>query len=326
MMIISASRRSDVPAFYGKWLVNRLRAGEVLVRNPMQSKQVSRILLSSETVDALVFWTKNPENFFSCLPEIDALGYSYYFLFTLTPYDATLEPSVPEKGKMVDVFRRLSRLVGAERVVWRYDPVVLTDRFTHAWHAAAFTRLAGELSGYTERCIISFLDDYRKIRSRMRNISYTLPDQMAMGELAALFADAAGRQGIALFTCSHDIDLSPHGIMHSRCIDADLIEQISGCKVLGVKKAGSQRHACGCIESRDIGSYNTCTHGCLYCYAVSSQAKACSARQKYDPLSPMLCDSLRGDETITTVALRKKVTTSAHLLDSFRQQGELFAP
>jgi hypothetical protein len=299
-MIISASRRTDIPAFYGEWLLNRLRAGEVLVRNPMQSKQVSRILLTPQTVDALVFWTKNPENFLLHLPEIDGFGYPYYFLFT--PYDATLEPGVPEKAKMVEVFRRLSRLVGPEKVVWRYDPVVLTDRFTPAWHAEVFSQLAKGLSGYTERCIISFLDDYRKIRSRMRNIRYTLPEKTMMGELAGQFADAADQQGIALFTCSQDIDLSCHGIMHSRCIDADLVEHISGCRLLRVKKAGSQRHACGCVESRDIGSYNTCTQGCLYCYAVSSQAKAGVARQQYDPLSPMLCDSLRGNETIHTAS------------------------
>ena len=301
-MIISASRRTDIPAFYGEWLLNRLRAGEVLVRNPMQSKQVSRILLSPESVDALVFWTKNPENFLTCLPEIDALGYSYYFLFTLTPYDATLEPGVPEKGKMAEVFRRLSCLVGAERVVWRYDPVVLTERYTPAWHVESFGRLAEELSGYTERCIISFLDDYRKIRSRMRDTGYMLPEKRLMGELAALFADTAGKQNIALFTCSQDIDLSCDGIMHSRCIDADLVERISGCRLLRVKKSSSQRHACGCVESRDIGSYDTCTHGCLYCYAVSSQTKACASYQQYDPLSPMLCDSLRGTETIHTVS------------------------
>ncbi len=297
-MIISASRRTDIPAFYGEWMLNRLRAGEVLVRNPMQSKQVSRILLTPQTVDALVFWTKNPENFLPCLPEVDALGYSYYFLFTLTPYDATLEPGVPEKGRIVEVFRRLSRLIGPERVVWRYDPVVLTDRYTPSWHVEEFGRLAGELSGYTERCIISFLDDYRKIRGRMRNTGYILPDKVLMGELAALFAEASSRQGIALFTCSQDVDLSCHGIRHSRCIDADLVEYISGRRLLRVKKAGSQRHACGCVESRDIGSYNSCTHGCLYCYAVSSQTKASLASEGYDPASPMLCDTLNGDEII----------------------------
>ena len=309
-MIISASRRTDIPAFYGEWLVNRLRAGEVLVRNPMQSKQVSRILLTPDAVDAIVFWTKNPEKFISRLPEIDALGYAYYFLFTLTPYDATLEPAVPEKGKILEVFRRLSRLIGPERVVWRYDPVVLTDRFTPEWHTAAFSRLAGELSGYTDRCIISFLDDYRKIRSRMRDIRYVLPDTAAMGELAGRFADAAGKQGIALLTCSQDIDLSCHGIMHSRCIDAELIERISGRRLLRVKKDSSQRHACGCVESRDIGSYNTCGHGCLYCYAMSSQAKTFAAGQGYDSLSPLLCDALRGDETVTTVAAARKHITS----------------
>ena len=311
-MIISASRRSDIPAFYGEWMLNRLRAGEVLVRNPIQSKQVSRILLTPQTVDALVFWTKNPENFLPSLPEIDALGYSYYFLFTLTPYDATLEPGVPEKGRIVEVFRRLSRLIGPERVVWRYDPVVLTDRYTPAWHVEEFGRLSGELSGYTERCIISFLDDYRKIRGRMCNTGYILPDKAMMGELAGAFADEAGKRGITLFTCSQDVDLSCHGILHSRCIDADLVEHISGRQPLRVKKACSQRHACGCVESRDIGSYNSCAHGCLYCYAVSSQAKASLVRQQYDSLSPMLCDSLRGDETIHTASYPQPQRISDH--------------
>ena len=278
----------------------------------------------SDIVDAIVFWTKNPENFLPRLPEIDALGYAYYFLFTLTPYDATLEPGVPEKGKILEVFRRLSRLIGPERVVWRYDPVVLTDRFTPEWHTAAFSGLAGQLSGYTERCIISFLDDYRKIRSRMRDIRYVLPGTATMGELAGRFADAAGKQGIALFTCSHDIDLSRHGIMHSRCIDADLVERISGRRMLRVKKDSSQRHACGCVESRDIGSYNTCGHGCLYCYAMSSHTKVLAACKSCDPLSPLLCDELRGDETVTTVRVRKHITSVASLPSAGLLQEELF--
>jgi hypothetical protein len=323
-MIISASRRSDIPAFYGEWLLNRLKAGEVLVRNPMQSKQVSRILLSAETVDALVFWTKNPEPFLSRLPEIDALGYSYYFLFTITPYDATLEPGVPDKSSTIETFKRLSKLVGPEKVVWRYDPVVLTDLFTPEWHSASFFRLAEALSGYTERCIISFLDDYRKVRSRMRNIRYTLPDKQDIGELALLFANIARLHGMSLYTCSHDIDLSCHGVMHSRCIDGELVEHITGRRVTGVKKDSGQRHACGCVESRDIGFYDTCPHGCLYCYAVSSQAKASAAHEAFDPASPMLCDRLRGDETITTPTLRKRAASPRSHADSGPHQGELF--
>ena len=298
-MIISASRRSDIPAFFGEWFVHRLHAGEVLVRNPMQPKQVSRISLSPRLVDAIVFWTKNPANFLSRLPEIDRLGYACYFLFTLTPYDAAIEPGVEDKRLVIEVFKQLSRLIGPDKVVWRYDPVILSDVYTPAWHRASFDRLAEELSGYTERSIISFFDDYRKVRTRMRNIRYTIPDKVLMGEMAGMFAETASRNGIALCTCSEDIDLSQHGIMHSRCIDSELVERISGRQMNGRKKDSRQRKACGCVESRDIGSYNTCTHGCLYCYAVSSQAKACIARQHYDPFSPMLCDSLKGDETIT---------------------------
>ncbi|MEI8186173.1 MAG: DUF1848 domain-containing protein [Chlorobiaceae bacterium] len=298
-MIISASRRSDIPAFYGDWLLHRLQAGEVLVRNPMQSKQVSRISLSPDQVEAIVFWTKNPANFLPRLPEIDRLGYDYYFLFTLTPYDAALEPGVEDKHSIIEIFRRLSRLIGPEKVVWRYDPVILTDVYTPAWHAASFHKLAKELSGYTERCIISFFDEYRKLRIRMSNICYTMPDKVLMAEIAERFADSAGRTGIALYTCSQDIDLSQCGIMHSRCIDSDLVGRITGRPITGAKKDSKQRKNCGCVESRDIGSYNTCTHGCLYCYAVTSHAKACTARQTFDPDSPMLCDTLKGDETIT---------------------------
>ncbi len=322
-MIISASRRSDIPAFYGDWFMNRLRAGEVLVRNPMQPKQVSRILLTPETVDAFVFWTKNPEKFLPHLPEIDALGYSYYFLFTLTPYDATLEPGVPEKGKILDLFRQLSRLIGPEKVIWRYDPVVLTDRFTPAWHAETFSRFANELSGYTERCVISFLDEYRKVKGRMRDIHYHLPNTDEMGELAARFADAARCHGMALFTCSYDVDLSRDGIMHSRCIDADLIERISGRQLQHKKKDNNQRNRCGCVESRDIGSYNSCGHGCLYCYAVDSHPKASAAQQCSNTMSPLHCDTLRGDETIVTTR-RKIYGKAGGLSGSTLMQTELF--
>ena len=298
-MIISASRRSDIPAFFGEWFVHRLHAGEVLVRNPMQPKQVSRISLSQDNVDAIVFWTKNPASFLSRLPEIDRLGYAYYFLFTLNPYDVAIEPGVEDKRLVIEVFKQLSRRIGPEKVVWRYDPVIISDLYTPAWHRVSFDRLAEELSGYTERCIISFFDDYRKVRTRMRTIGYTIPDKVLMEEIAGMFADSANRNGISLYTCSQDVDMSQYGIMHSSCIDSDLVGRITGRQMTGRKKDSRQRSTCGCVESRDIGSYNTCTHGCLYCYAVSSQEKACIAHQHYDPFSPMLCDALKGDETVT---------------------------
>ncbi len=268
--------------------MNRLRAGEVLVRNPMNYSQMSRIPLTPESVDGIVFWTKNPANFIPFLPEIDALGYHYYFLFTLNPYNDELEPGIPDKEPIIETFRQLSTLLGPERVVWRYDPVILTDRCTPAWHAREFLRLSEKLSGYTAQCVISFLDEYRKQQRRMAEIPYTLPDKQQMASLAGMFADAARERGISIATCSHDIDLSALGIAHSRCIDGDLVERISGRKLQRLKKDSRQRHHCGCVESRDIGSYNTCAHGCRYCYAVASHPAASAAMRACDPLSPLL--------------------------------------
>ncbi|TLU84775.1 MAG: DUF1848 domain-containing protein [Chlorobium sp.] len=298
-MIISASRRSDIPAFYSGWFMNRLRAGEVLVRNPMQPRQVSRIELSPDTVDGIVFWTKNPADFLQNLPEIDAMGYRYYFLFTITPYGSTIEPGLPGKQSVIETFRQLSGMIGPERTVWRYDPVILTPELTPELHTKAFERLSEELAGYTERCILSFLDEYRKVKARMRHIPWSLPDRAVMSALAEQFFRTAEGHGIRLFTCSEDIDLSCSGIGHSRCIDRELMERIGGRALQGVRKDQGQRKACGCMESRDIGTYDTCAHGCLYCYAISSHQAVSRARHSFDPFSPMLCDRLRGDEVIS---------------------------
>jgi hypothetical protein len=320
-MIISASRRSDIPAFYGQWFMNRLRAGEVLVRNPMQPKQVSRIVLSPEAVDGIVFWTKNPADFLSCLPEIDAMGYRYYFLFTITPYGRVFEPGLPEKKSLIETFRQLSRMIGRERTVWRYDPVILTSELTPEWHQKAFGRLAEELSGFTERCILSFLDEYRKVKNRMRHIPCITPDKAVMSGLAERFSRKAEEHGIALFTCSEDIDLACSGIGHSRCIDSELIKRIGGRPPCGIRKDPGQRRGCGCMESRDIGAYDTCAHGCLYCYAVSSQRTASRALQTVDLFSPMLCGRLQGDELIRKASGKKKKADTVSVL----KPDDLFA-
>ncbi len=310
-MIISASRRSDIPAFYGEWFMNRLRAGEVLVRNPMQQKQVSRIGLSPETVDGIVFWTKNPAPILPYLQEIDAMGYRYYFLFTLTPYGNDLEPGLPEKSMVIETFRQLSGMIGPERTVWRYDPVILTPELTPEWHLKAFGRLAQKLSGYTERCILSFLDEYRKVKNRMRQIPCVNPDRAVMKMLAEQLSRTAAGHGIRLFTCSEDIDLSGSGIGHSRCIDRELVERIGGKPLRNMRKDHGQRKECGCMESRDIGVYDTCVHGCLYCYAVSAHQAAIRARHSFDPSSSILCDRLRGDEIIRTAPRKGKKAVTA---------------
>lgn len=163
-MILSASRRTDIPAFYADWFLNRLREGYVLVRNPMNYHQVSKVRLAPENVDCIVFWTKNPSHFIEKLPEIDNLGYRYYFQFTLNPYGKSIEENLPDKNALVETFKRLSDQCGPEKVIWRYDPIFVGDDYPVDYHAEQFARLANRLEGYTEKCIFSFLDPYAKIQ------------------------------------------------------------------------------------------------------------------------------------------------------------------
>uniref|UniRef100_Q3AR19 DUF1848 domain-containing protein n=1 Tax=Chlorobium chlorochromatii (strain CaD3) TaxID=340177 RepID=Q3AR19_CHLCH len=298
-MIISASRRTDIPAFYGEWFINRLRVGEVLVRNPMQPKQVSHIALTPETIDALVFWTKNPNPFFRYLAEIDAFGYPYYFLFTITPYDTTIEPHVPTLEKRIAHFQYLAKRIGAERVVWRYDPILFTKTLSPTWHIAAFRHIANALSGYTKRCIISFIDNYRKVRRNMASLPLITPNEGMITQLLQTFTNIAEQQQINLQVCREEIDVTHYGIANGSCIDRSLVEQLCGRPLVGIGKDKNQRKTCGCIASRDIGRYDTCLHGCRYCYAVSNHAKAAAAYKNFNPDTPLLCNELCGNETIT---------------------------
>lgn len=296
-MIISASRRTDIPAFYGEWFINRLKAGEVLVRNPMNTKQVTRVYLSPDKVDCIVFWTKNPGDFIKYLPQIDSMGYKYYFLFTLTSYDQSVEVNVDKKKKIIDIFKQLSDAVGKEKIVWRYDPILFTSIFDKDYHFKWFEYLAQNLSGYTDECIISFLSFYNKVKRNMRDIECVLPE-MAMIELfAEHFSGTSKKHGITLYTCSHEFELDKYGIGHAKCVDDQIIEKITG-KILRLKKDKSQREECGCMESKDIGAYNSCNHGCIYCYANYSEEKVSLNVSGYDPYSPMLCDSLTGNEIV----------------------------
>ena len=297
-MIISASRRTDIPAFYGDWFVNRLKAGYVYTRNPFSRKQITKIPLSPDNVDCIVFWTKNPSDFIRHLDFIDGEGFRYYFLFTLNPYDSSLEKNLPEKSEVLKTFKTLSKRLGKSRVVWRYDPVVLTDKTDPEYHRKQFSYLAGELKGYTEKCIISFLDQYQKVRKNMVRINTAIPDMSMMKDIVSSFSSAAEKNSIKLSSCAGEYDFSEEGAEKGKCIDERLIESLTGYRIKAVKDS-SQRKECLCITSRDIGSYNTCLHQCLYCYANLSRKAVLQNSGNYDPLSEMLCDNLKGDETIS---------------------------
>lgn len=304
-MILSASRRTDIPAFYADWFLNRLREGYVLVRNPMNYHQVSKVRLAPENVDCIVFWTKNPSHFIEKLPEIDNLGYRYYFQFTLNPYGKSIEENLPDKNALVETFKRLSDQCGPEKVIWRYDPIFIGDDYPVQYHAEQFDHLARQLNGYTEKCIFSFLDPYAKIQKAIRQLGIEPPDADAMNGIAQSFAEIAQPMDIKLETCAEEIDLENYGISHARCIDGGLIERTIGCP-LNVGKDPSQRSICGCVSSIDIGSFNTCTHGCKYCYANYGKQAVFKNQASHNPNSPLIFGEL-GEQDVVKPRKEKDV-------------------
>ena len=301
-MILSASRRTDIPAFYMPWLMNRLRAGEVLIQNPYNPNQVSRVRLSPDTVDCIVFWSKNPAPLLGLCDEIAAMGYAFYVQYTLTPYGAALEPGLPPETERLETFLRLSDMLGAQRVVWRYDPVIVSDAFPARWHLVQFRRLAEALRGNTDACIFSFADAYAKLRRTAPELVRTLQREEACA-LASGFAETAQRCGMKLCACAEPFDLRECGVSPARCIDARRIEQILDCPIREMRDKG-QRPACGCMQSIDVGAYDTCPHGCRYCYANRSGDCATERFARHDPAAPMLTGFPRPGQKITDRPVR----------------------
>lgn len=294
-MIFSASRRTDIPAYYSDWLLGRLQAGEVLVRNPMQQRQVARIPLTQSTIDGLVLWTKNP---LPLLPKLATLAnYPYYVQFTLTAYGADVEPFLPPKDVLLSAFQKLARESGENRVLWRYDPIIYNKRYTKEEHIRIFQKYAQSLSGYTDVCTVSFLDVYRKIQKNLQQIGVTFPSREEKIELLVTLAAIAKEAGMALFTCAEDLgDLSGYGVAPAACIDAERIVRISG-KQMKAKRDTNQRTNCCCAQSIDIGAYDSCQNGCLYCYANVNRTRVLANAAAHNPASPLLFGTLHeGDQ------------------------------
>jgi len=297
-MIISASRRTDIPAFYTPWFMNRVREGFLLTRNPFNPHQLKRVSLLPDEVDAIVFWTRNPSMLMPHLQELDRLGYRYYFQYTLTGYPRNLEATVPRPRKAIQTFSELSDRIGPDRVVWRYDPILLSNMVDSNEHKRLFSKIASLLAGRTRRVVISFFDPYKKTQrnlSRIDGLVYSdiTQDRGAMSDLARFMFGEANSHGMSIESCAELSDLQSAGIPPGKCIDAGLINTLFGLSVDEAKDPG-QRKECGCVKSVDIGAYNTCLHGCAYCYATFSQGTVRSNRKKHDPHSPLLLGGVEG--------------------------------
>ena len=295
-MILSVSRRTDIPNYYADWFYNRIKEGFLCVRNPMNFHQVSRIELSPEVVDCIVFWTKNPEPMMERLEELSS--YPYYFQFTLTGYGKDVEPGVPHKReKMIPVFQKLSEKIGKQKVIWRYDPVIFTGTYTPEYHLKAFEQIAGALNGCTDKCVISFGDVYAKNKKNMEVMGAYEADPSVLLDFSKKISEIARANGMTVGSCSEMIDLSACGIGHNSCIDKALIEEIIGCKIK-TSKDKNQRPECGCVESIDIGRYDTCKNGCRYCYACDSRCSVIKNCGRYDEKAPLLCGILTEEDKI----------------------------
>lgn len=293
-MILSASRRTDIPAYYSGWLIHRLQAGYCLVRNPVNFHQVSRIALSPEIVDCIVFWTKNPLPMLGKLSILDAMGYRYYFQYTITPYGNPIERYLPDKQVLVDCFSQLAGRLGREHMVWRYDPIILNDTLDIAWHRKEFHRLCQTLQGYTDTVVISFVDQYAKVKTNfIRPIGV---DEML--ELAGYLGQTAKRYGMRASACCEAVDFTKAGVRQSSCIDRTRIEKICGYP-LKIGRDKNQRAGCGCCESIDIGAYDTCPNGCIYCYAGHSPALIEKKRRQHDPYGELLVGQPGENDRIT---------------------------
>ncbi len=296
-MIISASRRTDIPAFYAQWFINRIRAGHCAVPNPFNRKQVSHISLRPEDVTNIVFWTRNPKPLIHYLKELDTLGFRYYFQYTVMNNPRLIDTMTPSLSYSLKIFKKLSDLIGPEKVIWRYDPVMISNITDIKFHRDTYKQIAETLKNYTQRSVISLLDFYPKLKKRLKVLKESGVEIVDcdnrpgknFDELLYSLADAAEQCSMEIVSCAEDPDLKRYNIQPGKCIDDIYIKRVFGIDATH-KKDPSQREACGCVVSRDIGVYNTCLSGCQYCYATTSFEKASVLHDKHDPDSASMVD------------------------------------
>lgn len=324
-MIISASRRTDIPAFYTPWFIRRVRAGYCTVPNPFNRNQVSYVSLKPEDVDVIVFWTRNPAPLIPYLDELDARGLRYYFQYTVLDNPRALDPKSPPLPAALKTFRRLAERIGPQKVIWRYDPIVFTPHTEAEFHRDAFARIAAALRGFTQRVVISVMDRYPKAEKRLATLeAHGFPLNEALTQtpaFEALMRDLvaiATENGMEIVSCAEDLDLTPYGVRPGKCVDDDYIRRVFGLEVTH-KKDPHQREACGCVVSKDIGAYDTCLFGCQYCYATRSFDRARQQHAAHNPESPSL---IGWYESVLPTKDEKPTTGVQQLPLGFDQQND----
>lgn len=309
-MIINTGQRTDIPAFYPKWLANRFKEGIVCVRNPFNPEQVSRYRLSPETVDVVGFCSKNPAPFF---PYMDLIrNYGQYWFVTITPYGRDIEPNVPDKHKILEDFKTLSTMVGTNSIGWRYDPILVNDRYTVEYHLKAFEQMAASLSGYTQTVVISFIDLYEKVKRNFPEVrAVSRQDQHYLGKE---IINIAKGYGMVVKPCGEGQFLSEYGADCSGCMTVATYEKAIGQRLIVPNKKPARKE-CACYLSGDIGAYDSCGHLCRYCYANNDLEAVKRNMKLNDPDSPFLIGNYKEGDVIHDVKMESYIDNQLSFLD-----------
>lgn len=306
-MILNVSTRTDIPAFYSEWFVQRIKEGFVLVRNPYNQRQVSEIKLTPDVVDCIVFCTKDPRPMMKYLPTLKALGYTFCFQMTLTPYDQTIETNIKNKEQLEDAFIVLSKQVGKEKCIWRYDPILVDDVYTVERHIQEFKRMITKLHPYINTIIISFITIYKRIEGLFKEVT-----SIQKREIASAFVKIASTYDISIQSCTYNQQLEQYGVRSTSCMDQAYLEKITGYP-LDIEK-NSNREYCHCCSSMEIGSYDSCNHGCRYCYACGNKEQIIRNNKQHDIYSPLLIGNVQPTDKV----IKRKVESNKITQLSFK--------
>jgi hypothetical protein len=293
-MIINTGSRTDIPAFFSEWFYNRIKEGEVLVRNPYYPQQVTRYKLSPDVVDCINFCTKNPQPMLERMSELDK--FHQFWFVTITPYGREIEPNVPPKKQVMETFKKLSDLVGVNAVSWRYDPIFINEKYTVDFHLNAFENMAKNLSGYVDSCVVSFIDLYAKTKKNFPDVKEVTKEEQRL--ITKEFVEIGKSYGIQIKMCCEKKELKQYGADISGCMTKAVIERAIGSALEIPKGRTAARQECECLLGSDIGMYNTCNHGCIYCYANYNREIVVQNIKQHNPKSPFLIGGYREGDII----------------------------
>jgi len=312
-MILNTGARTDTVQFYSEWLLKRFEEGYVYTRNPLFPNKVTRYELSPEKIDLVMFCSKNYKPILKRLHEITD-KYRTYFHYTITAYGKDVEPLVPPIDESIDTLIELSKQVGKQRIAWRYDPVLLTDKYTVEVHAKTFEYMAERLVPYIDRCIFSFVEMYKKLETNMPEIMPLTDGDK--DRIAEILGKIAKKYSLHLQTCGTNGDYTKYGIHISGCATLEVLGAANSCEFKDLKHKGL-REGCHCIESRDIGAYDTCLNGCKYCYANKSPQKAKNNYKYHNPNSPLLLGELLPTDEVTQGNQKSFLKSEARQMNIF---------